>query len=100
MKDYKVLLLEPELDDLSIIKTFLEQFSEEAPERVLRLLIDRIRDLSRMPMRYPIYEKNAAFRRLVADDYLVFYKVFNSTKTVEIRRVLHHAVNIGRMLGR
>lgn len=51
------------------------------------------KSLAEMPYRHPIYHTSFAVleevRWLPVKNYIVFYKVFEEEKTVEIRRVLH-----------
>jgi plasmid stabilization system protein ParE len=46
------------------------------------------------PYMYSEYEKNKAYRRIVVQRYLVFYKVFKTAKTVRVYRILYGQRNI------
>ena len=97
--EYTVLILNPAADDLETIKSYLEQFSGDAPERILRKLTQQMKGLRILPNRFPQYLKNPAFRRMVVEDYLVFYKVFEDINMVKIHHVLHHSRNIEKLIG-
>ena len=50
------------------------------------------------PRAFEVYEHNSAYRRMVVMDYLVFYKIKEKRKIVEIHRILHGARNIRQFL--
>ena len=47
---------------------------------------------------YVKYEDNTAYRKMVALDYLVFYKVLEAERIVEIHRVLYGMRDINAYL--
>ena len=60
------------------------------------------KSLAEMPYRHPIYHTSFAVleevRWLPVKNYIVFYKVFEEEKTVEIRRVLHQLQDVENRL--
>ncbi len=95
---YRILFLETAYDDLGEIRAYLEQFSESAPAHVLGDILARIDELQTAPKLYPEYPRNRRYRKMIAGDYLVFYKVFEDEQLAEIHRVLHAARDIGAVL--
>lgn len=50
------------------------------------------------PKMCEIYRLDPAYRRMVVDQYLVFYRVNDEIKTVEVHRVLRGAWNLPQYL--
>jgi len=46
------------------------------------------------PYAYPAYDRRPHFRKIVAGDYLVFYKVNEEEKTIEVHHILHGMMDI------
>jgi len=52
-----------------------------------------------MPLMYPPYQDNPAYRKMTVGDYLVFYKVNEGARTVEVYRILRRSWDIPPRLG-
>jgi plasmid stabilization system protein ParE len=63
---------------------------------LLKKKTSRLKDY---PYSCPEYEDDPDYRRLVVGDYLVFYKVNEDDKTIEVHRILHGSQNIQKQLG-
>lgn len=70
--------------------------SPENAEAQLSRFEERIDSLDHMPKRYPVYKND--IRYMPVDNYLVFYAVEESTKTVSILRVMYGRRNIEKAL--
>ena len=80
--------------DVSEIQSNLSQYYPSTPLKFLKALKKNIEILSENPLMYPVYEWNQSYRKMPMRDYLVFYKVLEETKTIEIHRVLYAKRNI------
>jgi plasmid stabilization system protein ParE len=59
----------------------------------------RIASLDTMPLRYPVYLHRPQYRVTGVHKYVIFYKVTENPKTVEIHRILHGARDIENLTG-
>ncbi|MGI6085638.1 MAG: type II toxin-antitoxin system RelE/ParE family toxin [Acetivibrionales bacterium] len=82
------------LDD---VVEYLSQFYASTAIKQYDRIILKIQELSQFPNKYEEYRDgfyHFTYRRLVVDDYLVFYTVLEDT--IEIHRILHSKRDIGR----
>lgn len=92
---YKIDVTEPAIEDLnSIVSYIANDLKNSAAAKSFVDEADRIiRSLSEMPKRYPIVKDNMLaaqeIRFAQINNYLAFYVVRESTKTVTVLRVLH-----------
>lgn len=91
MESYNVKIYPSAEQDLLDIIEYLNTLSAEAALRYFDLLTEQIASLSIMPERCP-HPKDLAltakgYRYLIAENYLVFYKVVGDT--VQIHRILY-----------
>jgi plasmid stabilization system protein ParE len=86
------------LQDIADIKAYLSGFYQGTWSRFSQKLEDSIFALSSTPYIYEAYRTNYDYRRLIVGNYLVFYKVFESEKSVRIYRILHGAKDIQQYL--
>ena len=87
--NYKAIYLEPAMQDVSEIRNYLSRFYPDTPARFLTALKKGVESICGNPLIYPAYEDNPSYRKMEVLDYLVFYKVYDSEKIVEIHRVLY-----------
>ena len=74
---------------------------EEYPQKRLRIFLkldDYLDKLTYMPKMYQAYEDAPEYRRIVIEDYLVFYKVDETNRTIEIHRILYGRMDIQKQL--
>jgi plasmid stabilization system protein ParE len=93
---YTVVFLSLARDDKVKIKSYLKQFYPSTPKKFITALKDRISALRDSPYMCPIYTHNPAYRKMVVAKYLVFYKVNDERKTIEIHRILPGSWDIAR----
>ena len=73
-------------------------FYPKTASRVLKELREKITKLGDTPKMCEVYHLDPAYRRMVVDQYLVFYHVNDEIKTVEVHRVLRGAWNLPQYL--
>ena len=95
---YQIRFLSDAGTDWDDIRAYLSQFYESTATTFFRLLKQKIAQLKDFPYSCPVYEDDPDYRRLVVGDYLVFYRVNESDKLVEIHRIFHGARNIKQCL--
>ena len=99
-KIYKVLIYPSAKQDLLDIIEYLNTLSPETALRYYDLIIERIEDLSKMPMRFPIPKDMVlaakGYHCLIVKNYLVFYVISGST--VQIRRIIFNRRNYEGLL--
>jgi addiction module RelE/StbE family toxin len=95
---YEVKLLRRAAKDIEEICQYLSQFYPGTPGRFLDELEKTLGGLAQNPYMSAEYERNKTYRRLIVQDYLVFYKIFKPGKMVKIYRVLHGKRDIGEFL--
>jgi len=66
-------------------------------DKILQAINERIQSLQEMPMRYPKYPHNPRYRWTGTHNYMIFYKVVESS-VVEIHRILHSARDIESLM--
>ena len=94
----EVIYLPEAISDQANIKKYLSQFYPGTSHRFFTLLKKKIARLKAYPYSCPVYEDDPDYRRLVVEDYLVFYMIVENVKRVEIHRILHGSCDIGQHL--
>jgi len=84
--------------DREAIKKYRDQYSLTATGRLFSKIKSKVELAKENPYAYPAYERRPQFRRIVAGDYLVFYKVNEKEKTIEVHHILHGMVDIVQYL--
>jgi plasmid stabilization system protein ParE len=98
MPEYSVKLLGMAEDDLDEICEYLSRFYPGTVERFLEVLEESFDHAAYNPRMYQSYEWNKKYRRIVAGDYLAFYKIDDDEKRVDVYRILHGKRNIPEYL--
>ena len=94
---YKVQYLVTAKQDRESIKTYLNQFSLTAAKRLFDKIKRNMEYVKENPYMFKAYERRPQFRRMVIEDYVVFYKVDESTKTIEVHNILHGMMDLKQM---
>lgn len=97
---YKIEYFPHSRDDLQAIEDYLDTIDHRLTNKIFEGIRLKIQDLEEMPLRYPKYMYRPEYRVLGIYNYLVFYKVIEETKTIEIRRILHGARNLEHEINR
>ena len=95
---FKVVYLPESKDDIKEARKYLSQFYASTSKKFTALLKKRINNLKSNPFICQPYDKRPSYRRLIVNDYLVFYKVDENKKIIQIHRVLHGSCDIGRYI--
>lgn len=95
---YKIKYLPLAVQDLNDIARYLSGFYPKTASRVLKEMREEIARLGDNPRMCEIYPLDSDYRKMVVDQYLVFYQVNDSTRTVEIHRVLRGLWNLPQYL--
>ena len=80
------------------IARYLSGFYPQTARRVLKEMREKITKLGDTPRMCEVYALDPTYRKLVADQYLVFYHVNENVKVVEIHRVLRGSWNLPQYL--
>jgi toxin ParE1/3/4 len=90
---YQVIMTPRAELDLDDIYNFIAKDSPPNAEKFVSLLIGSIHDLHTMPNRYGIYQgrrrSKRAIRRMAIKLYLVYYRVDDARRSVEIITIRH-----------
>jgi len=91
---YKAKYLVTARQDREAIKAHLNQFSTKAAARIFAKIKRNIEYAKSNPYIYEVYERRPKFRRMVVEDYLLFYRVNEKEKLIEVHHILHGMVDI------
>ena len=95
---YKIQYLPLAVQDLNEIARYLSGFYPKTASRVLKELREKITKLGDTPKMCALYHLDPTYRKMVVDQHLVFYRVMDETKAVEIHRVLRGTWNLPQYL--
>ncbi|MCL2808355.1 MAG: type II toxin-antitoxin system RelE/ParE family toxin [Coriobacteriia bacterium] len=86
---YRLRYLKLAQSDLQEIADFNRRFSEKYQTEILSKIEQACSGLKDSPENLPDYRLAPSFKRLIVNDYLVFFKVDGTTHVVSIYRILH-----------
>ena len=95
---YKIKFMPDTRDDLKLIKEYQSQFYPNTPKKFFALLRKRIGQLKEFSYSCPVYEDDENYRKLIVGNYLVFYIVNESNKSVDVYAVFHGSRDIKQHL--
>ena len=95
---YKLIFLPQAHTDAKEVRKYLSQYYAGTAGKFFALLKKRINILSTSPYICEQYSERPSYRKLIVKDYLVFYKVYDDQKKIEIHRILHGSRDIERYL--
>jgi addiction module RelE/StbE family toxin len=85
-------------EDKKEIKAYLSKFYPETPHRFTASLKEHITNLKDNPYIYPEYPENTGYRRMFVGNYIVFYKVNDAEKQIDIYRILRATWDLPKYL--
>ena len=85
-------------EDKKDIKTYLSKFYPETPRRFTASLKEHIDNLKDNPYIYPEYPENTDYRRMLVGNYIVFYKINDAEKQIDIYRILRATWDLPKYL--
>ena len=95
---YKIKYLPLAVQDLNEIARYLSEFYPQTSSRVLKEMREKITKLGENPKMCEIYSLDPVYRKMIVDQYLVFYQVNESAGIVEIHRILRGSWNLPQYL--
>ena len=95
---YKIKYLPLAVQDLNDIARYLSGFYPKIASRVLKELREKITKLGDTPKMCEVCHLDPAYRRMVVDQYLVFYQVNAPARIVEIHHILRGSWNLPQYL--
>jgi addiction module RelE/StbE family toxin len=87
--NYRVAFLPEAERDLDNIEEYMSKFYSNTARNFFLQLKKQAASLETMPYMYPAYDADPFFRRMVIDDYLLFYSVDDKRQIVIIHRIFH-----------
>lgn len=91
--DFKVILQPLALDDLEAIVRHVAKEDLQAANRLGLSLLDRAKALAQFPERGGNVRRRPGVKKLVRTPYLIFYRVDNARRCVDVLRFWHGAQN-------
>lgn len=91
--DFKVILQPLALDDLEAIVRHVAEKDMQAAKRLGMSLLDRTEALAQFPERGGNVRRRPGVKKLVRTPYLIFYRVDNARRCVDVLRFWHGAQN-------
>jgi plasmid stabilization system protein ParE len=85
---YKIVFLPAADEDLNEAESYLSQFYASTVAKFYQEFEKKLDDLERNPRMFASWQDNPSYRRFNVKGYLVFYKIFDKIRTVEIHRVI------------
>ncbi len=89
--DFKVILQPLALDDLEAIVWFVAEKDVQAANRLGMSLLDRAAALAQFPERGRNVRRRPGVKKLVRTPYLIFYRIDNGRRCVDVLRFWHGA---------
>jgi len=95
---YRVVFLEEAERDMNGIEEYLSQFYPSTARNFFAQLKKKLSLLEEQPFMYQVYEDDPYFRRMVVDDYLLFYNIDENRKLAIVHRIFHSSRDISRQI--
>ena len=95
---YRVAYLGEAKQDMKEIAEYLCQYYASTARNFSSKLKGQVRTLKDTPYMYPAYGDDPYFRRMVVDDYLLFYSVDEKRRLVVVHRVFHASRDLSRQI--
>lgn len=96
--EYRIRYLPVSRQNLDDIIKYLARFYPGTPSKFVADLRRCIDNLRTQPQMYSVYADFPVYRHIPIGDYIVFYVVNESSRTVEIHRILHGKQNVQGIL--
>ena len=96
--EYRIRYLPVSRQNLDDILKYLSGFYPGTSSKFVMDLRQCLDTLRTQPLIYSVYADFPVYRHIPVDDYIVFYVVNESNKTVEIHRILHGKQSVQSIL--
>ena len=90
---YKILISPIFEIDLAEIDFYLSEYPKKV-KRIIEKIDKALPVLANMPKIHPVYEDFPVFRKMIVEDYLIFYLVNEKEKNVEIHRLIYGRMDL------
>jgi plasmid stabilization system protein ParE len=94
----RVVFLPQAEQDMDDIEAYLSRFYAGTVLHFFLQPEDKVDGLANMPFMCPAYEDDPYFRRMVVDDYLLFYSIDEKRRLVVVHRIFHAKRDISRRI--
>ena len=91
---YEIKYMDSALLDMALIKEYLSWYNAPAWPKAAENIERHIGFLREIPYGFPLYPGSEAYRKLVAEDYIMLYKVVEESLTVQVHAIWHGKMNI------
>jgi len=95
---FRVIFLEEAESDMDAIEEYLFQYYASTVRNFFDKLKKKVFMLEDTPYMCQAYEDDSFFRKMVVEDYLLFYSVDETRNLVLVHRIFHHSRNVSRQL--
>jgi len=95
---YRVKYLITARADQEAIKAYLDHHSANAAKRIFDKIKRNMEFVKENPYIFESYKRRPQFRRMVVEDYLLFYKVNEETGIIEVHHILHGMMDLEQYL--
>ena len=87
----------PDADrDMDDIEEYLSVFYPSTSRSFFAQLKKQLQMLETMPLMYPAYDADPFFRKMIIDDYLLFYSVDEKRTLIIVHRIFHSKRDINQ----
>jgi len=91
---YSIKYMDSALDDMAAIKEYLCRYYQSTWPKVAENIEHHIGYLQEIPHGFPLFPGSETYRKLVAGDYIVLYKVVEESLAVQVHAIWHGKMNI------
>ena len=95
---YRVVFKTEAERDMNDIEEYLSQFYASTVRNFFLQLEKQVKALETMPFMYPTYQEDPFFRKMIVNDYLLFYSVDEKRQLAIIHRIFHSSRDISRQI--
>ena len=93
---YRVVFMTEAGRDVDDIEKYLSQYYASTVRNFFLQLEKQLETLETMPYMYPAYQEDPFFRKMIVNDYLLFYSVDDKRQLAIIHRIFHSSRDISR----
>ena len=83
--------------DIANVESYLEEYPQKA-KRIFEEVDKKLSNLIDNPELYPVYDDFPLFRRIVVEDYLVFYTINERANIIEVHRLINGKMDVPKQL--
>ena len=83
--------------DIASVTSSLKEYPKMA-KRIFEKMDAKLKNLTNLPEMYPIYDDFPDFRKLVIEDYLVFYSINKQAGIIEVHRLIYGRMDVVNQL--